>query len=368
MLGFHLLSAPLLGIDITPGVHKTTKMAGLTINLDIVWATIIAGLVVIAMGLILRAKATSGVPGKFQLVWEMAVEAVQKQVNDSIGPRGAKVVPLALTLFVFIFTCNLFEVLSIGSTIDWLPAPTSDINLPMAMALYVFIMVQAAAIRNRGGFGYVKHYFTQPFSTKMFPVNLFMNLVEELVKPVTLTLRLFGNLFAGGPDALAARRPGHLEARARCPSAASCPCPSPWSGSSSTWASAPSRPSSSPCSPSCTSTRPWPRTPIRHRREHAPVHRHIDKGEVAMAADASVASAVKMAGALVGAGLALGGGAVGASVGDGLAGSQTIAGVARQPEAQGRLTTIMFLTVGLCEAAYFINLVFAALFVFSLGK
>ena len=65
---------------------------------------------------------------------------------------------------------------------------------------------------------------------------------------------------------------------------------------------------------------------------------------------------------LIGAGLALGGGAVGASIGDGLAGSQTIAGVARQPEAQGRLTTIMFLTVGLCEAAYFINLVFAALF------
>ena len=85
-------------------------------------------------------------------------------------------------------------------------------------------------------------------------------------------------------------------------------------------------------------------------------------------ADTSMADAVKLAGAMVGAGLALGGGAVGASVGDGLAGSQTIAGIARQPEAQGRLTTIMFLTVGLCEAAYFINLVFAALFVFSLGS
>ena len=79
-------------------------------------------------------------------------------------------------------------------------------------------------------------------------------------------------------------------------------------------------------------------------------------------------SAIKTAGGLIGAGLALGGGAVGASIGDGLAGSQTIAGVARQPEAQGRLTTIMFLTVGLCEAAYFINLVFMILFVYVLGK
>jgi len=87
-----------------------------------------------------------------------------------------------------------------------------------------------------------------------------------------------------------------------------------------------------------------------------------------MADPVNYTSAIKTAGGLIGAGLALGGGAVGASIGDCLAGSQTIAGVARQPEAQGRLQTIMFLTVGLCEAAYFINLVFAALFVFSLGK
>ena len=87
-----------------------------------------------------------------------------------------------------------------------------------------------------------------------------------------------------------------------------------------------------------------------------------------MAVDPSVAGAVRIAGAMIGGGLALGGGAVGAAIGDGLAGSQTIAGVARQPEAQGRLTTIMFLTVGLCEAAYFINLAFMALFVFVLAK
>jgi F-type H+-transporting ATPase subunit c len=77
---------------------------------------------------------------------------------------------------------------------------------------------------------------------------------------------------------------------------------------------------------------------------------------------------IQMAGALIGGGIALGGGAIGAAIGDGLAGSQTIAGVARQPEAQGRLFTIMFLIVGLVEAMYFINLVFMALFVFVLGK
>jgi F-type H+-transporting ATPase subunit c len=79
-------------------------------------------------------------------------------------------------------------------------------------------------------------------------------------------------------------------------------------------------------------------------------------------------SAIKTAGALVGGGMALGGGAIGAAIGDGLAGSSLIQGVARQPEAQGRLQTLFFLTVGLVEAAYFINLAFMALFVFVIGK
>jgi F-type H+-transporting ATPase subunit c len=77
--------------------------------------------------------------------------------------------------------------------------------------------------------------------------------------------------------------------------------------------------------------------------------------------------AVTTAGAMIGGGLALGGGAVGAAIGDGLVGISTIQGIARQPEAQGRLMTIFFLTVGLCEAMYFINLAFMALFVFALA-
>ena len=87
-----------------------------------------------------------------------------------------------------------------------------------------------------------------------------------------------------------------------------------------------------------------------------------------MADPNNINHAVAVAGALVGSGLALGGGAVGAAIGDGLAGNATIQGMARQPEAQGRLQTIFFLTVGLVEAAYFINLAFAVLFVFVLSS
>ena len=78
-------------------------------------------------------------------------------------------------------------------------------------------------------------------------------------------------------------------------------------------------------------------------------------------------TAITTAGAMIGGGIALAGGAIGAAIGDGLAGSATISGVARQPEAQSRLFTIFFLTVGLVEAMYFINLAFMALFVFVLA-
>jgi F-type H+-transporting ATPase subunit c len=88
--------------------------------------------------------------------------------------------------------------------------------------------------------------------------------------------------------------------------------------------------------------------------------------EIVLAAqETGNADAMIKAGAFIGGGLALAGGAVGAAIGDGLAGAQTIAGVARQPEARGRLFTIFLLTVGLCEAMYFINLAFMALFVFA---
>src|ERR1700676_4368773 len=132
-IGIHLVSAPIVAAtNISVGQHPQAKVFGLTIDVDTVWATLIAGLIVVVLGTLLRSGATSGVPGKFQLAWELAVQAAQKQVDDPIGPRGAKGGPLALPIFIFIFICNLFEVIGIGSTYEILPAPTSDINLPLA--------------------------------------------------------------------------------------------------------------------------------------------------------------------------------------------------------------------------------------------
>lgn len=85
-------------------------------------------------------------------------------------------------------------------------------------------------------------------------------------------------------------------------------------------------------------------------------------------ADVQTGEAILKAGAFVGAGVLLGGGAIGAAIGDGLAGNATISGIARQPELQSRLYTVFFITVSLCEAMYFINLAFLALFVFVLNR
>jgi F-type H+-transporting ATPase subunit a len=188
---------PLMAVDISVGTHLTTKLGPLTFDLDTVWATGVAAVVVIALAVVLRRKATSGVPGKFQLVWEMGVEAVTRQVEGSIGPRGLSVIPLAMTLFLFILVANSFEIFTYGSRVAPLGPPTADVNLPAAMAIFVIVLVHIASVRSRGLRGYLRHYLMQPFNPLLMPVNLFINFVEEISKPFTLALRLFGNLFSG---------------------------------------------------------------------------------------------------------------------------------------------------------------------------
>ncbi len=196
-LGIGLHSFTWMAANISVGDHVVRKLGPLTLDVDTIWATIAAGVVVVILGVMLRRQVTSGVPGRLQAAWEAGVEAVTTQVEGSIGPRGRSVIPLAITLFVFILVCNLFEVFGVGSQLEWLPAPASDVNLPAAMAVFVIVGVHIYSIRTRGIRGYVRHYLVHPFPIFLLPFNLFINLVEEIAKPVTLALRLFGNLFSG---------------------------------------------------------------------------------------------------------------------------------------------------------------------------
>ena len=197
MGGAFLILRPLVAVNITVGTHIEAKVFGIPVDLDTLWATGVAVLVVVALAVLLRRQATSGVPGKFQLVWEMGVSAVRKQVEGSIGPRGMSIVPLATALFVFIFVATFFEIFGVGSKYEILGPPTANVNLPAALAVFVIVLVHIASLRTRGVRGYVRHYLLQPFPKYLFLVNGFINAVEEIARPITLALRLFGNLFSG---------------------------------------------------------------------------------------------------------------------------------------------------------------------------
>jgi len=127
-------------------------------------------------------------------VWETVVNEVNTQVEGNLGKVNPFVVPLAVALFFFILIANWIEVIptELNANVHLLPSPTADTNLTYAMALIVIIGVWGFGIRQKGLRGYLKH-FMEPY-----PYLLPLNVLEELVKPITLALRLFGNIFAGG--------------------------------------------------------------------------------------------------------------------------------------------------------------------------
>jgi len=153
----------------------------------------VAGLTILALGVRLRMKVTSGVPGRLQLAFETIVGAVENQVTSMMGDQGLFIVPLAVTLFIFILFCNWIDMIPT----TWpghdqlLPAPTGDINMTAALAVLVILLVHFTWIQKNGLKAYIRHYFKPP---AMFLINV----VEEIAKPLTLALRLFGNIFAGG--------------------------------------------------------------------------------------------------------------------------------------------------------------------------
>jgi F-type H+-transporting ATPase subunit a len=183
------LPALLGGINIPVGDH--VKFAGL--NMDTIWTTVIASLAVIALGLYVRRKVTSGVPNKVQVIWELLVNWVSDQVETGMGPGYRHVVPLGVTIFVLVLFCNWVEILpGLWHNTDYLPSPSADVNLTYALAVLVFILTNVASIRARGIGGYTRAFFARP--RWLAPIRI----LEELMKPITLALRLFGNIFSGG--------------------------------------------------------------------------------------------------------------------------------------------------------------------------
>jgi F-type H+-transporting ATPase subunit a len=172
----------------------------MTVNTDTVYSTAIAAVIVIGLAFFLRAKVTSsGVPGGVQLFFEAITIQMRNQIETTIGLRIAPfVLPLAVTLFVFILVANWLSVLPVqytdsSGTHELLTPPASDINFVLALALFVFVSYHAAGIWRRGIIGHPLALM-KGHVVFLAPINI----VEEFAKPISLSLRLFGNIFAGG--------------------------------------------------------------------------------------------------------------------------------------------------------------------------
>jgi F-type H+-transporting ATPase subunit a len=182
------------------GHHTEANWFGLTVNTDTILSTAIAAAIVLGLAFFLRAKVTStGVPNGVQLFWETLTVQMRNQIESAIGMRVAGfVLPLAVTLFVFILIANWLSVLPVQYSDETgihelLKPAASDINFVLALALFVFIAYHAAGFWRRGALGHPKAVLKGHVAI-LAPINL----VEEIAKPISLSLRLFGNIFAGG--------------------------------------------------------------------------------------------------------------------------------------------------------------------------
>jgi F-type H+-transporting ATPase subunit a len=158
-------------------------------------------------------KANAGIPGKFQNFVELVVEFVDTQVKDSFHGTNKLLAPLALTIFCWVLLFNAMDILPVdllpwaahGVGIEHLKVvPTTDLNTTFAMALTVFVLIIYYSIKMKGLGGFIGELTLQPFVSKnivvkvlLIPVNLLLEIVPFLARPISLSLRLYGNLFAG---------------------------------------------------------------------------------------------------------------------------------------------------------------------------
>ena len=169
------------------GTHVVTELFGMQVNLDTIFTTWLAALIVILVTLA-STRGRAMVPSGVQNAMEMLVEALCNQFQDNIGHKYRQVATWLLTLFLFIFTSNQIGLLP---TNHLTASPTNDVNTTLGLAIASSLAIHFYFLKNKGFGHWIGHFF-KPFS--LFVV---MNLVEEVARPITLAMRLFGNILAG---------------------------------------------------------------------------------------------------------------------------------------------------------------------------
>jgi len=193
-------------IGIAHGAQEARDMGFWAIHLDTMFWSIGLGALFLYFFYKAASKATSGVPGNWQNFVEMVIEFIDDNVRSTFTAKNDLVAPIALTLFVWVLLMNFMDLVPV----DWIPelakkigipymkvVPTTDPNATFGLAIAVFVLMIYYSIKEKGFGGFFGELAFQPFPKWMFPVNLLLEGVSLISKPVSLALRLFGNLYAG---------------------------------------------------------------------------------------------------------------------------------------------------------------------------
>lgn len=206
-----VLTEPTWTFALTPAEAK--EMGFWAIHVDSMLWSVFLGFVFVLLFRFVAKNATAGVPGKLQNAVESIVEFVDTSVRESFHGKNPLIAPLALTIFVWIFFMNLMDLIPV----DWIPGlatlagipymkivPSTDPNITMSMSISVFFLMLFFWIKVKGVSGLFSDLALHPFSSNnpvakviLIPVNLLLETVSLLAKPVSLGLRLFGNMYAG---------------------------------------------------------------------------------------------------------------------------------------------------------------------------
>lgn len=196
--------------------EQAKEMGFWAFHVDTLGWSIAVGLLFVILFRMAARKATSGIPGGLQNLVEVMVDFVDGSVKDTFHGRNPLIAPLALTIFVWIFLMNAIDLVPV----DWIPVlaakitgnqhlffravPTTDPNATLGMALSVFALIIFYSIKVKGIGGFVGELTLHPFGSKnifvqilLIPVNFLLEFVTLVAKPISLALRLFGNMYAG---------------------------------------------------------------------------------------------------------------------------------------------------------------------------
>jgi F-type H+-transporting ATPase subunit a len=185
---------------------EAKEMGFMAINADTMFWSLLTGALFCWLFRLVAVSASVQKPSRWQLAVEMVVEMVAGSVRDAFHGRNALIAPLALTIFVWIFLMNLMDLVPV----DFVPyasalmgiehmkmVPTTDVNATFGMSLSVFALMIFYSIKVKGLGGFLGELAFHPFGKAFLPINLVLETVSLLAKPLSLSLRLFGNMFAG---------------------------------------------------------------------------------------------------------------------------------------------------------------------------